>query len=256
RLDGTDESFVGGGIADPARDRPPVLDIADGHAELRNSRHEFTGAIQRIYDPHVFLVQAGMVVEGFLRQPAFTLAQQFAAKHHVNRPVRFGNRIMSDLVFGRNFTCGEAAQNLTRGFEGRLDTFQNVSVGILSHRVVSRRQSGPKHPGAGCEKHGAENTAQPGDRNASAELRTQKPAWDGPDQKRGYQSRIDISEPKVQNTGYPGQDYGMNDVGADHYLGRETVEQQQEHHNDASGADRGHAHQKTSQQPNRGHAHK
>src|ERR1700687_605421 len=48
----------------------------------------------------------------------------------------------------------------------------------------------------------------------------------------------------------------VQDIGSDVYLGRETVEQQQQHHNDAAGSHRGHAYQKSGNQPDQRHAQK
>src|SRR5579864_9090340 len=54
----------------------------------------------------------------------------------------------------------------------------------------------------------------------------------------------------------PCEDDGMHDIGSHKYLWRKTVEQQQQHHDDAARSYRGHAYQATSDQPDERHAQK
>ena len=68
------------------------------------------------------------------------------------------------------------------------------------------------------------------------------------------QVRIDVAQPEMQKAGDAGQYHGMHNVGAHIDLGRETVEQQQQHHDDAARTHRSHADQKAGDQADHRHA--
>ena len=86
-------------------------------------------------------------------------------------------------------------------------------------------------------------------------MRAQQSARDGPDQQGAYKVEIDIPQSPVEQAGYTGQDYGVNDIGPHHDLGREAVEQQQKHHDNASRSHRGHTYEKACQETDRRHPH-
>src|ERR1700686_4591717 len=84
----------------------------------------------------------------------------------------------------------------------------------------------------------------------------QQSAGDGANQERSHQSRIHVAQAEMQESRDSREYDGVQDIGSDAYLGRETVEQQQQHHNDAARSHRGHAHQNPGHQPDQRHAQK
>src|ERR1700687_1839016 len=85
-------------------------------------------------------------------------------------------------------------------------------------------------------------------------MRTQDSAGDGADQQGSDQMRIDVARPPVQQAGDTGQNHGMSNIGANHDLGRERIEQKKRHHNDAARPDRSDADQESAGESDDTHA--
>ena len=66
-----------------------------------------------------------------------------------------------------------------------------------------------------------------------AQVRAEQTTRNGADQKVANQVEIDVSQSPMQQAGHAGERDRVNDVGSDHNLGWETVEQKQQHHDDA-----------------------
>ena len=96
------EQFIGGWIADSSRHRPAVLHHRHRNTEFRNARDKLARAVERIDHPDAPLVQSRQIVQRFFRQPAFAFAQQMLAQKCIDRPIGFGYRVVSGLIFGFN----------------------------------------------------------------------------------------------------------------------------------------------------------
>ncbi len=48
--------------------------------------------------------------------------------------------------------------------------------------------------------------------------------------------KIDIVQSEMKKAGDPGEQQSMNDVGADHHFWLKTIEEQEQHHDDAARA--------------------
>ena len=78
-------------------------------------------------------------------------------------------------------------------------------------------------------------------------MRSNQTARDRADQKRGYQLGINVAKPPVKQAGYASKQHGMHNVGTDHDLGSKAVKHEQQHHDNAARAHRGHADQEPGQ---------
>ena len=120
-----EDEFVGGRIADAARDGNAVFDHRDRNAEFRNALHEFAGAIERIDHPDAALVEASEIVDGLFREPALAGAQQVLLEDGVDRAIGLGDGIVSDLVFGLNCAGSKAVQDRPRLFQRGMNAFES-----------------------------------------------------------------------------------------------------------------------------------
>ena len=70
-------------------------------------------------------VEAGEVVHGFFREPAFARAQQRLAEDVVDGAIGLGDGIVSNFVFGFNGAGSEAVEHRARRFEGGVNAFES-----------------------------------------------------------------------------------------------------------------------------------
>ncbi len=123
---GPENQFVGSRIADSARDGNTIFHHGDRDAELGNALHEFAGSIERIDNPHALLVEAGEIVNRFLRKPAFTRAQQVFLEDGVDRAIGRRYGIVPNFKFGFNGAGSEAVKHRARRFESGVDAFESI----------------------------------------------------------------------------------------------------------------------------------
>src|SRR6202041_3949769 len=140
----SDDQFVGCGIADSAAYWDSILDHGDGDAKLRNALHKFTRAIERIDDPDALLIEAGEVVDGLFREPAFVGAQESFAENGVDCAIGLSHGVVSNFVFGFNGAGREAVEDLAGGFEGGVNAFEGFSGIGRRHESSDVSRTAPK----------------------------------------------------------------------------------------------------------------
>jgi hypothetical protein len=113
---------------------------------------------------------------------------------------------------------------------------------------------GPQHAGSGEQKQGAQNAAQPQRGNAGCEMRTDQAAGDRTNQQRDHERGIDVAQPEVEEAGDSRKYDRVHNVGSDVDLGRETVEEQKQHHDNAAGTHRSHPDEKARDQADQRHS--
>src|SRR5215471_18207976 len=114
----------------------------------------------------------------------------------------------------------------------------------------------PQHTRSRHQEQEAQDATQPKHGNARREVRTHQSPRDRANQQGNDQLGVNVPQLEMQQAGDAGQNYGVYNVGPDIHFGRETIEQEQQHHDDAARPDRGHANQEPRDQPDNSHAYK
>ena len=122
-------------VEDSAGNRHTVFDQADRHAPFRDSGDELFGSIKWIHNPNPLPVQAIVIIDGLLGQPALTRFQEHFSKGSVTGQVSFGDRVVIELVGSGDSTGLKSSQDLVGRFQRLADALEVADpVGHIAPR--------------------------------------------------------------------------------------------------------------------------